>query len=221
MRRYTFGRNIRFDQRSRKFAVIDIIKHKFPRTQYWPCKVWLDQKDVPACTGFSVSQEAAAEPVVVPNITNAIGLAVYARAKQLDQYAGEDYDGSSVLGAMKAAVERGWYEKDGGYRWAFGEKDLALAVSWVGPAVLGINWYEGMMRPDNTGAIRATGKRVGGHAILCNGYDVEMKAYRLHNSWGIAWGIRGDAFIHEDDLAGLLKTDGEACVPVIRKKGTA
>lgn len=210
-----FGRLPEFDRRSRDFQIRDLIKATKPRSYTWSCGIVLDQGNVGACTGFSVCHEAAARPVVVLGISNQTGLDVYHRAQKLDEWPGENYEGSSVLGAVKAGKERGWYKE---YRWAFGESDLALAVGYKGPAVLGINWYSGMMNPDRQGIIRPTGAVEGGHAILCNGYNVKKKLYRLHNSWGPGWGIKGEAFIASEDLKRLLKEDGEACIPVIRGK---
>jgi hypothetical protein len=212
-----FGRLVSFDEKSRNFPIRALIADKAERiSRLWPCDIVLDQGSEGACTGFSVSHEAAAEPVVVPNITDEIALEIYRRARQLDEWPGEDYDGSSVLGAMKAAKERGWYDE---YRWAFGEEDLALALGYKGPAVLGINWYEGMSDPDRDGLITATGSVQGGHAILCNGYDAEKKLYRLHNSWGKGFGVKGECFVCVEDMVKLLKEDGEACIPVVRTGG--
>jgi hypothetical protein len=173
----------------------------------------LDQGSTPACTGFSVAHEAAARPVVVPGITNLIGRALYERAKQLDQWPGENYEGSSVLGAIKAGAEKGWYPE---YRWAFGEADLCLAVGYNGPAVLGIPWYESMSQPDAKGLITVGGRVQGGHAILCNSINIKTGLYRLHNSWGTSFGINGGCFISRKDLARLLRERGEACIPVKR-----
>jgi hypothetical protein len=211
-----FGRRASFDPRSRNYPIRALVLGLAPRSYTWSCAVHLDQGSTSACTGFSVSQEAAAKPVVVQGISSAVALALYERAKQLDEWPGENYEGSSVLGAIKAGVERGWY---GEYRWAFGEPDLALAIGYKGPAVLGINWYDGMMEPDAKGVLHASGQVVGGHAILCNGYSVTKKLYRVHNSWGAAWGLNGEAFITVADMAKLLGADGEACIPLIRKLG--
>lgn len=212
-----FGRVVRFDERSRAYPIRALIAAGLaPRSYTWSCPIVLDQGDTPACTGFSLSQEAAARPVMVQAITNAVAMAVYERAQQLDEWAGENYEGSSVLGATKAGQERGWYKE---YRWAFGEADLRLAVGYKGPAVLGINWLEDMMDPDAKGVIHARGKALGGHAILCNGFNVRSGLYRLHNSWGASWGLHGECFISADDLGALLKQEGEAMVPVVRKLG--
>jgi len=211
----TFDRLINFDSRSRDFPIRTMVAGKKPRSYTWACNTWLDQGREGACTGFAVAHEAAARPCVVPNITNAVAKKLYKRAQQLDQWPGEAYEGSSVLGAMKAATELGWFEE---YRWAFNEADLALAVGYRGPAVLGINWYEGMSNPDSNGIIRPTGKQTGGHAILCRGYNAKTRLYRLRNSWGPSYGIGGDCFISADDLEWLLHNQGEACIPVIRSR---
>jgi C1A family cysteine protease len=64
---------------------------------------------------------------------------------------------------------------------------------------------------------------LGGHAILCSGYDAKKELYRLHNSWGPKWGKGGDCFISAKDMATLLKRRGEAAVPLKRQvpKGRA
>lgn len=213
----TFDRLARFDERSRKYPIRALFsKHVTPRTKTWRCPVWLDQGTEGACTGFAVSHEAAASPVRVRGINADVARSIYHRARQLDEWPGENYEGSSVLGAMKAGQERGWYSE---YRWAFGEEDLALAISYSGPAVLGINWYEGMSRPDRDGLIHPTGRQTGGHAILCRGYNATTKLYRLRNSWSFRWGVRGDCFISAAELSALLQNSGEACIPVVRQKG--
>jgi hypothetical protein len=210
-----FGRLIKFDRRSRKYPIRTLIAQKEPRSYTWPCGVVLDQGSEGACTGFAVAHEAAAWPCRVWNITEKVARAIYKRARQIDEWPGENYEGSSVLAAMKAGQERGWYRE---YRWAFGEEDLALAVSRKGPCVLGINWYEGMSEPDIKNYIHPTGEILGGHAILCRGYNVKKECYTLHNSWGRGWGIYGTCYISKADMAKLLNESGEACIPVIRTK---
>lgn len=107
----TFDRVVKFDERSRNFAIIDTITPTTPRSYTWRCPVNLDQGSEGACTGFAVAQEAAARPVMVKDITNAVAKQIYYRARQLDEWPGENYEGSSVLGAMKAGKEKGWYEE--------------------------------------------------------------------------------------------------------------
>jgi hypothetical protein len=210
-----FGRLVEFDERSRNFPVRELLATDKLRSYTWSCGIVLDQGNIGACTGFSVAQEAAAKPAVIKNITNQTGLEVYRRAQQLDEWPGENYEGSSVLGAIKAGTEKGWYKE---YRWAFSENDLALAVGHHGPAVIGINWYDSMSTPNGKGIITVSGEIAGGHAILCNGFNVKTGLYRLHNSWGNVWGINGECFISRLDMIRLLQEDGEACIPVVRLK---
>jgi hypothetical protein len=214
----TLDRIENFDERSRNFPVTALRTEYSmnPRSYTWRCDKTLDQGPDGACTGFAVSHEAAARPKVIDNVTYDIAMNVYHRAQQLDPWPGEDYEGSSVLAAMKAGVEHGWYSE---YRWAFGEGDLAWAVGHCGPAVLGIPWYTGMFTPDSDGFIAPTGHVAGGHALICNGYSYTKRIYRLHNSWGPNWGLGGYAFIKADDLAKLLAERGEACIPTKRLWG--
>jgi len=209
-----YDRVVKFDERSKKFPIRKILSATERKSNHWKCEITLDQGSEGACAGFGFSHEAAAEPVVISGITNQAAFDLYYRARQLDEFTGENYEGTSILGAVKAAVEKGWYSE---YRWAFGEDDLALAIGYQGPVVLGISWYSGMENPDPSGLIRATGNNLGGHCILCNGYDVNTNLYRLHNSWGPKWGINGECFISVADMIKLLKEDGEACIPLVRK----
>jgi hypothetical protein len=107
-------------------------------------RVHLDQGQEGACVGFGWAHEAAARPVVRP-ATEADAEAIYRRAQQLDGFP-DDQDGSSVLAGAKATRERGWL---GTYRWAFSLNDVLATVGWLGPVVIGVNWYTGMMQADS------------------------------------------------------------------------
>jgi hypothetical protein len=211
-----FGRLPEFDERSRQYPIRQLLEAtpKLFQSYTWKCPIVLNQGFTPHCAGFAVSHEAAAKPVMVKGITNAIGDEMYFLAQTLDQYEGEAYDGTTTLGAVKAGVKKGWFKS---YYWAFGEQDLAIGIPHKGPAILGINWYESMNRPDANGLITVSGKCVGGHCILANGYNHKHRLYRLHQSWGEPWGINGECFISADDMARLLKEEGEAVFPIGRR----
>lgn len=209
------GRRVEFDERSRQFPIRTLIRGApQPRSYTWKCPVTLDQGFEGACVGHAFAHEAAARPVKVRDISEAIATEVYSRARQLDQWEGENYDGTSILAGAKACVERGWYRE---YRWAFNFEDVLLTLGYRGPVVLGLNWYEGMAEVDERGFLQVAGRVLGGHAILANGVNLSLKAVRLHNSWGPGWGHNGEAFISFDDLRRLLSEDGEACIPIGRK----
>jgi hypothetical protein len=209
------GRLIEFDERSRNYPVRALLGAPRPARSFtWTCPVNLDQGNVGACVGFSWAAELAAKPKPVAGIGNEIGTALYRRAQQLDQWPGEAYSGSSVIAGAKAVTERGHLAE---YRWAFGPADALEAIAYRGPVVIGINWYEGMNRPDSTsGRIQPTGRIVGGHAVLVNAVSIKRQDVTLHNSWSRGWGFRGTARLAWADFERLLNEDGECCVPVRR-----
>lgn len=213
----TFDRLPQFDTRSLAFPIRALLeaKPKF-RSYTWRCDQYNDQGSEGACVGFAWSHELAARPVEVKQVNENWALGIYARARFLDEWPGEDYDGTSVIAGAKAVKEQGYISE---YRWAFGLDDLRLAVGYKGPAVLGLNWYGGMYEPDGYGFIYPDGGLLGGHAILCVGVSEKRKCFRLHNSWGPSWGHGGDCFISFDHMNQLLHEQGEACIPVVRSKG--
>jgi hypothetical protein len=153
---------------------------------------------------------------VVPYVTKEIARnRIYHEARKLDPWPGEDYEGTSVLAGAKAAKNLGAFLE---YRWAFGLDDLRLALGHSGPAVLGINWYEGMEETDDNGFIHVAGQVLGGHAICCYGVNQKGRYFLLQNSWGPNWGVLGVCKISFDDMNRLLREDGEACIPVGRKR---
>lgn len=210
----TFDRLPEFDVKSLSYPIRALVANKPRRSYTWSVPVKLDQGPIGACTGFGWAHEIAARPKPDATITNEYALSIYYRAQQLDEYPGEDYEGSSVLGGAKAVMELGKLRE---YRWALGpgaeaaENDLALAVGYKGPAVMGTNWYEGMMEPDVDGYLRPTGNIVGGHCYLVHGYNIKW-GYKVWNSWGT--GFYG--YITPADMITILSNEGEACIPTLR-----
>lgn len=79
-----------------------------------------------------------------------------------------------------------------------------------GPCVIGGPWrlnMDGVNR--QTGLIGSDGPRVGGHAVALIGVDFSRQAVRLVNNRGQSWGQGGRAWMHYDQLHGLLR-GGEA-----------
>lgn len=209
-------RLVEFDERSRNYPIRQLLaaEPRPPRSYTWRCTPTLDQGREGACVGFAWAHEAAARPVVIPGVDEAGAFALYRLAQTLDQWPGEAYQGTSVLAGAKAATQLSQLFE---YRWAFGLADTLEAISYRGPAVLGVNWYEGMFRPYDDGFLRPSGAAVGGHAILAKGVSVKRQAVLLHNSWGAGWGSNGEAWLSFEDLGRLLAEDGEACIPVRRR----
>lgn len=222
-------RLVQFDERSRDYPIRAAAGFSTtPRNRTWALPLRLDQGREGACTGFARSHDLASVPKPAKGITDATAQDLYVRARRLDEWPGEDYDGSSVLGAVKAAAELGYV---GEYRWAFGIDDVLGALSSLGPVVFGTPWLDSMFDPRPDGTMDCTGKTAGGHSFIGRGVgyplggkvrrtgakDVksDVPLVRITNSWGAGWGIGGDCFIRADDLSALLKDDGEAAVTTV------
>src|SRR5688572_26790243 len=104
------GRLLEFDERSREFPIRALLEVEKPRRSYtWSVPITLDQGNQPSCVGHAWAHELAGRPVSVGGITQPWAYALYLRAQQLDQWLGENYDGTSVLGGVKAAKEYGYF----------------------------------------------------------------------------------------------------------------
>ena len=204
-----------FDPQNLRFLAVRTIESRAPRSYTWALDYWLDQGREGACVGFSFGHDGLARPVMLRNIDENYARALYHRAQQLDIWPGDDYEGTSVLAGAKAAQEKGHFKT---YEWAYNVNDLILAVGYKGPAILGVNWREGMFDPGSDGFIHPTGDIAGGHAILCRAVSLKGRYFLLHNSWGKSWGVNGTAKVSFDDMASILADDGEACVPTQRRR---
>jgi hypothetical protein len=195
-----------------------------PRSYGWRLLYWLDQGDEGACVGFSWTHELGAWPAPVV-VTDEFARGVYHEAQQLDEWPGEAYEGTSVLGGAKAVHGRGYMEE---YRWATSMDDLVLAVGYHGPAVIGVNWLDSMFNPRPSGLVDTSGNVAGGHAILIVGVSLHPRlqnerltepVFRLRNSWGRSWGHNGDCYVKVSDMPKLFDSGNiEACIPVVRDR---
>jgi hypothetical protein len=214
-----------------------------PRSYSWALRTWLDQGTEGACVGFAFAHDLAARPAEVKNLTRAYAVGLYHDAQRIDEWAGGAYpganpfyEGTSVLAGAKVCTTRGFYSS---YYWGLSLEEVARGVAYFGPAVLGLDWYEGMLEPDSNGFIHPSGRWVGGHAIVAvgiqvhykrgvlnwfrrtwNDVDLDRSYLTLHNSWGPGWGKNGRARLSLSDFNKLLGANGEACFPVRTRKVT-
>jgi hypothetical protein len=208
----TFDRLPSIDERNALYPMRTLVAAKPLRSYTWRCNTWLDQGSEGACVGFAWAHDVAARPRE-RLIDGFDARNIYHAAQRVDEWPGEDYEGTSVLGGAKVCHELGHFAE---YRWATSLDDLLLGIGYFGPAVLGVNWYQGMSNTDDDGYIHAVGSVLGGHAILAHSVNVKQQYVVLHNSWGQSWGVNGRAKILFEDLEALLNQDGEACIPVRR-----
>lgn len=173
----------------------------------------LDQGGTSQCVAYSGGKYLMAHPVVnaVPDLST-----LYRDCQRVDEWPGEDYDGTSVRALMKVFKARGLVSE---YRWAFDMPTLVAALLERGPVVVGTSWHLDMFTPDTYGYIYPEGQIVGGHAYLlvaCNmrrkNSDGTTGAVRMINSWGPRWGDGGRAWITLQSLESLLWDNGEAAM---------
>lgn len=220
----------RFDERSRQFAIRGLVstppkrRNKLWRTPAMP----LDQLNEGACVTHGWTHEALSSPVIVdfsrlkfkdsPRDPQQFAFWGYNEAKKIDEWEGENYEGTSVLAGAKLMQKVGVVKE---YRWAFNIEEVIDAVLSKGPVVIGINWYDGMYETQGD-YLRVWGNLAGGHCLLVVGYKIEdgQEYLILLNSWGPGWGKNGLAKIAKADLARLLiEEGGEACIATRRSYG--
>jgi hypothetical protein len=220
---FQLGREFKEDKRDKNYLItknIQVIKEQTlrqaPKTltsRYWSDTGWWgNQKSTPQCVGYSwahwledgpVEQKGVA-PIIKPSL-------IYQNAQKLDEWSGENYDGTSVRGGVKYLKSVG---KVKSYYWAYDLNTLINTVMNIGPVVVGTNWYYNMFFPDKNGVIKIGGDLSGGHAYVINGVDTKTKMFRLKNSWGKSWGKSGSAFISFANMERLIKEQGEICLAI-------
>lgn len=222
----TFDWKPRFDEKSRNYSIRGLMRTAPKRkTKLWVVGPILDQGGEGACVGFGWTAKVLSEPFwfnlktlpkTVPSKPDNFALYAYNSAKKVDEYPGEDYEGTSVLAGAKVMQNLGIVKS---YSWAFSVDEVIDGIISKGPVVLGINWYEGMYEAPN-GVLTVSGAHVGGHCITAVGYRVASPTFGgedsiiLQNSWGVSWGLQGLAEIRVSELAKLFAEQGEACLPL-------
>jgi hypothetical protein len=215
------GRRFAEDQRDRGFLLARPITMPSGSRWWYDRAYWGDQGDAPHCVGYAWAHLLEDAPVSRPGpVPFHEPGDIYFRAQLVDEWPGENYDGTSVRAGAKVCQELGYLSS---YRWAF---DLATVVDALlkhGPVVVGTNWYDSMFmtlrRKDAQGRYRqmlviTPGASVaGGHAYILNGVNTAARIVRVKNSWGRSWASEGRAAMSFDTLERLIGEQGEAALP--------
>lgn len=230
-----FNREVHFDDASRDYKIAPLLA-AMPkkRRRTVGAGPTLDQGAEGACTGFGAAHVLNSRGLHRrhPLIDDKGARDIYEAAKRADDWEGEDYEGSSVLGAMRALKALNVIK---GYRWIGAGsgtpvQDLIDTLRYVSSVELGTDWYASMGVPSWGGHLEVSPGGGGGHAyhafdtffgnLLFWGDTVRTKRewIVIQNSWGPRWGITykgvgGCAFIAASDMATLLDAGGEGAVP--------
>lgn len=191
----------------------------------------LDQGTEGACVGFGWTHEALSTPVRVdfstlrnknlPTQPDTFARTLYRDAQHVDEWLGNDYEGTSVNAGAKVMRDRGLLRE---WRWARNAQEVALSINNIGPVVLGVNWYDGMYEAPR-GILDIHGSLAGGHCILAYATRLRGRVFEdepavgIFNSWGPYYGNNGTAWIRLSALERLMRENGEAAVPVRRSYG--
>lgn len=218
------GRLIQFDERSRNFRASEVLPESF-RSKTWYLNERNDQGPDGACVGFAVGHRLAARPLELSNVDYDLSFSIYREAQKLDPWAGENYEGTSVLAGVKAAQARGHLSE---YRWCFSVDEIIRAIAHEGPVLVGTWWDHNMFKPRPSGLLEMGGGHAGGHAYILRGVTMKPRlrgevvsepVLRLTNSWGSGWGIKGEAFIKVSDYEQYLMPDSDAVlISEVRKR---
>ena len=182
----------------------------------------LDQYSEGACTGFSL---AACINHLYKKSNHDIQVSarmLYEMAKRSDEWPGEDYDGSSLRGAIRGWKNMGVCKES---VWQYKTSDIGeltverakdarnhtigayyrikpevthfhAALNEVGVIAVSANVHKGWNSPCN-GVIEYHNKKQGGHAFAIVGYSDD--GFWIQNSWGKNWGDNGLALWSYED----------------------
>lgn len=181
------------------------------KTKYWAMfRRPLNQGSEGTCVGYGWRHWMLTAPVIQVSPTEEpLAVTIYDEATRVDEWPQNDGDrsfGTSVRAGAKALQARGLIAS---YAFAW---DIDTVIDWLcvqGPVVIGVSWYQGFDQPDAEGVIRISGRVRGGHCVALTGWDNRRGQAYGTNSWGVAYGKRGRFRISGEDLARLLREDGE------------
>jgi hypothetical protein len=227
---HPLGRWVEHDPRSLQFAHGVLPKTAIKSVDWTRRAPIFDQGQLGSCTGNAAAGLVATDSatrtglttVVLANDPNAswpvdenLAVEVYKLATTLDNVSGAyppDDTGSSGIGAAKALKKLGLAT---GYTHAFSLDALKSALQ-TGPVMVGTVWTESMFNVSAaTGFVDVIHDSpvAGGHEYVISAYNATTKSFRMDNSWGDGWGVRGSAWLLEADVQWLLSQQGDVTVP--------
>lgn len=211
-------------------ARFSIFPTKIDWSEYFP--PIKNQGDEGSCVGFSTTASREFwEIYKKQNIS--IDLSerfIYEEAKKRDEWVGENYDGTSIRGAMKSlkavgiCEEKYWqyiplkkgnplngYLENAALYKIIEYQKIPLKYIYLrealkrGPVTIGINVPETMFFVSEQGIVEKTESYdCGGHAMVLVGYNDSEKLFKVRNSWGTDWGDKGYCYFSYEFLEKII-----------------
>lgn len=178
--------------------------------------------------GFAIAY--ALQAAVKANTKQGVTLSprgIYVLAKKYDEWPGEDYEGTSAIGGLKAVREVGAYlEADWPYDYkskpkagrkpsyrisAYSElkgiEEILNALRENKSVIATIQVTDDFDKTDEHGkvTIKLPLRTMGAKAISIVGYNAETAEFKFANDWGTTWGVKGFGLIKDTDLARILQ----------------
>jgi hypothetical protein len=214
MKKRVLGRLIEHDPRSYNYRALGVTDERPILTKTWRRGYAYDQGQTPMCvayTGKGILNTTPVSATIPYYIRSAFpASAFYTGAQELDEWPGNDYDGTSALGLGKYLRSVGLITA---YEWCFNWREVAVALSYRGPVGIGVGWRSAMWDTDSAGFLHPSGAVEGGHEVELIGVDARGWVIGM-NSWGREWGVGGRFKLTFADLNTLLADQGDAVVLV-------
>ena len=152
---------------------------------------------------------------------------IYVLAKQYDEWPGEEYEGTSVIGGLKAVREVGAYLEDDWPYMSKSKPETARKVAYKINAYSELNGIDQMINAlrenkvivatiqvtndfnttDEEGrvTVKLPLKAIGAKAITIVGYNENTAEFKFANDWGTGWGKDGFGLIKDTDLLRIMQ----------------
>lgn len=203
------------DPRNRNYPVRGVLfkESAHLREKTWRGHYAWDQGQTPWCVAYSgkgmLNRFPFSKTVDYEIRSNHSFEEFYRGAQKLDEWEGENYDGTSGRGLLRYLSSLGVIRE---YRWCFGIDDVLRTLSHWGPVSVGTWWAAGMSNPDPARryVVERTGQYIGGHQYTAIGIDPRNEEVEFMNSWGKTFGDRGRFRMKFSTLDSLLKDQGDA-----------
>lgn len=218
-------RDKRYELTPKRMAKIPVAPAK-ERKLPWRMGPILDQGPTPRCTVFALAHFLQAAPRVhLLGWSDEEYTTRYKAAQDVDEWPGNDYDGTSERAVLKGAQDRGEIAE---YLMVPDEDTAKEYVRTRGGLLAGMDWYPPMFRPGKHGYVEPSGFPIGGHELYVRWYYPKTHykypdTWELPNSWSPEWGDRGVCRMKGDVFRYLVfQTGGDLFSaiesPVVRRK---